>query len=107
MVSLEELIAAHSSQKGCVISCSVLKREHRKKLASHIDHEMDWVFMKGYFDKAVHRVEQNGGQNRPASSLKSDFESLEIPKMALTIDMNNSEQEMVDIILKYLALKYG
>ena len=76
-------------------------------LAAEIDHELDWVFMKGSYEYVVQRSEQMEGHDRPASLLKSDFETFEIPKRALTIDVTNSEQEIVDTILKYLARKYG
>lgn len=104
--SLKKLIVGEVAKKGCVISCSVLKREHRRMLTAHIDHQLDWVFMKGSYEFVLDRVERNGNHDRPAKLLKADFDTLEVPKRALTIDMNYSEQEMVDTILKYLARKY-
>ncbi len=107
LTSVKELIVTQSTQKGCVISCSVLKKEHRRTLSASIDHQLDWVFMNDSYENAAQRVEQLGGHVRPASLLKSDFEALEIPKRALTIDMTYSEAEIVDTILKYMARKYG
>ncbi len=107
LISIKELILEHATRKGCVISCSILKKEHRKSLTAAIGHQLDWVFMNDSYENAAHRAEKIEGQNRPASLLKSDFETLEIPKRALTIDMTYSEQEIVDTILKYLARKYG
>ena len=107
LISIKELIVAQSTQKGCVISCSVLKKEHRKMLAANINPQLDWVFMNGSYEYVVQRIEQDGSHHRPPSLLKSDFETLEIPKRALTIDITYSEQEIVDTILKYLARKYG
>ncbi len=107
LTSVEDLIRIQATQKGCVISCSVLKKEHRRRLSANIDHELDWVFMNASYDNVAQRVEQLEGYGRPASLLKSDFETLEAPKRALTIDMTYSEGEIVDIILKYLARKYG
>lgn len=105
--SVEELISIQSTQKGCVISCSILKKEDRLRLAANIEHPLDWVFMNDSYENVVQRVEKGGAKDRPDSLLKSDFEALEIPKRALTIDMKNTEQEIVDTILKYLARKYG
>ncbi|WP_343486672.1 shikimate kinase [Allomuricauda sp. d1] len=103
--SLEELILEQSTKKGCVISCSVLKREHRKRLTAIIEYPLDWVFMKGSYEDVVQRIESEVHE-RPVSFLKSDFETLETPKRALTIDMSYSEEQMVDTILKYIARKY-
>ena len=63
--------------------------------------------MNDSYENVVHRVEKSGTHDRPVSLLKSDFETLEVPKRALTVDMTYSEQEIVDTILKYLARKYG
>lgn len=107
LTALKILIIGQSTKKGCVISCSVLKREQRLKLAAQINFELDWVFMKGSYEFVVERSEKIGDHNRSAAVLKSDFEMLDVPKRALTIDMTYSEQDMVDTILKYLARKYG
>jgi len=105
--ALEELIVKQSNDKGCVISCSVLKKEHRRRLTANVAVPLDWVFMNDSYENAVQRVENQGNTDRPASLLKSDFEMLEVPKRALTIDMTYSEQEIINTILKYLARKYG
>ena len=107
LTSVEELIDAELNRKGCVVSCSILKKEHRKRLTSKIDHELDWVFMNDTYENVAQRLEKNSSHGRPVSVLKSDFETLEVPKRALTVDMSYSEQETVDTILKYLARKYG
>lgn len=107
LTSVEELIETQSNQKGCVISCSLLKKEHRKRLTANSPDELDWVFMNDTYENVSQRTKKEGAHHRQASVLKSDFETLEIPKRALTINMNHSEQETFDIILKYLARKYG
>lgn len=107
LTAITELIAGQADVKGCVVSCSVLRKEDRKMLASNLDREVDWVFMNGSYAHVAERLEQVEGHDRPVSLLKSDFEALEVPKRALTIDMTYSEQEIVDIILEYLARKYG
>ena len=107
LTSIEGLIATESTQKGCVISCSILKKEHRKRVTTNIDHQLDWVFMNDSYENVAERMEKTKVHDRHVSLLKSDFETLEVPKRALTIDMTNSEQEIVDTILKYLSRKYG
>ena len=107
LTSVEGLIETQSTQKGCVISCSILKKEHRKRLTASTDYELDWVFMNDTYDNIAQRLEENSALDRPVSVLKSDFEALEVPKRALTINMDYSQGETVDTILKYLARKYG
>lgn len=107
LMSIKEIILAESAKKGCVISCSVLKKEHRLLIADQVEHELDWVFMNGSYEHVVQRAEQTENHDRPAAMIKSDFEALEIPKRALTIDIASPEPENIDTILKYLARKYG
>lgn len=103
---LRKLIIEQSQKKGCVISCSVLSREHRRSLTNSIDQPLDWVFMRGSYEYALERAQKEGRQTRPVDLLIEDFEKLEVPKRALTIDMNDSEAEMVRTILRYMARKY-
>lgn len=107
LASVEKLIATQMTDKGCVISCSILKKEYRKRLSANIDFELDWVFMNDTYENVTQRLEKNGTYDRTVSGLKSDFQTLEIPKRALTVAMDNTQQEIVDTILKYLARKYG
>lgn len=107
LISIEELIKTELNRKGCVISCSILKKDYRKRLTANINHQLDWIFMNDTYENVAQRVTNNVVDNRSLSELKSDFETLEVPKRALFINMNHSEQETVDTILKYLARKYG
>ncbi|MRH99862.1 hypothetical protein GH721_04875 [Kriegella sp. EG-1] len=104
--SIKELVSTHSKQKGCVVSCSVLKKEDRLYLDANIDHQLDWIFMKGSYEFVAERIEKNEDHDRPASLLKADFEILETPKRALTVDMTTSEEDILNTILKYMVRKY-
>ncbi|MBM1107509.1 hypothetical protein JQC67_15245 [Aurantibacter crassamenti] len=104
--SIQELISKHSKLKGCVVSCSVLKKENRVQLDTNIDHQLDWIFMKGSYEFVAERIEQIEDHDRPVSELKADFEILETPKRALTVDMTTSEEEILNTILKYMVRKY-
>ncbi|WP_276167832.1 shikimate kinase [Zobellia alginiliquefaciens] len=105
--AITNLIQEEFTKKGCVVSCSILKKEQRLQLAENLDLNIDWVFMRGTYEKVNERLEKEHEPHQTLSSLQSDFESLEIPKRALTVDITNTDQEIVDTILKYLARKYG
>ncbi|WP_289061728.1 shikimate kinase [uncultured Zobellia sp.] len=105
--AITNLIKEEFSKKGCVVSCSILKKEQRLQLSENLGHEIDWIFMSGTYEAINQRLETSGTQRQTESSLESDFQLLEIPKQALTVDISFSEQEIVDTILKYLARKYG
>ncbi|CAM3610343.1 shikimate kinase [Zobellia roscoffensis] len=101
------LIAKEYAKAGCVVSCSILKKEQRLLLAKNLEPTIDWVFMRGSYDEVNQRLEKSSAQHQTETSLESDFESLEIPKRALTVDISFTETEIVDTLLKYLARKYG
>ncbi|WP_405383081.1 shikimate kinase [Maribacter sp. LLG6340-A2] len=105
--SVEDLIKTEANKKGCVISCSILKKKQRLRLTENCNHKIDWVFMNDTYENVAQRLDNNNDHDRPISVVKSDFETLEIPKRALTIDMSYPQQETVSTILKYLARKYG
>lgn len=107
LTAITDLIDKEFYKKGCVVSCSILKKEQRLLLAKNIGHEIDWVFMRGTYEEVNQRLEKGLTQPLTESSLESDFQVLEIPKRALAVDISSTPQEMVDTILKYLARKYG
>jgi len=105
--AITNLISKEYTKDGCVVSCSILKKEQRLLLARNLDLNIDWVFMSGTYDDVNQRLDKGLSKNQTGASLESDFQSLEIPKRALTVDIRNTEEETVDTILKYLARKYG
>ncbi|QCW99905.1 hypothetical protein FGM00_07250 [Aggregatimonas sangjinii] len=105
--AIEEFVRVQSIQRGCVVSCSILKKAHRKRLTANIDCELDWVFMNDSYENVANRFEKLGNDAVARTALQSDFEILEAPKKALTIDMSYSDEEILTIILKYMARKYG
>ncbi|MGS0524907.1 shikimate kinase [Zobellia nedashkovskayae] len=105
--AITSLVSEQNTKDGCVVSCSILKKEQRLQLAKNLDLNIDWVFMNGTYDEVNQRIDKGHAKHQTESSLESDFELLEIPKRALTIDITHSEQDIVDTILKYLARKYG
>ncbi|MEO9893074.1 shikimate kinase [Aurantibacter sp.] len=104
--SIIDLIGKQSKLKGCVVSCSVLKKEDRLLLDNNINHQLDWIFMKGSYEFVAERIENIEDHDRPASLIKADFETLETPKRALTVDMATSEEDILNTILKYMVRKY-
>lgn len=104
--SIQELIETSLESEGCVIACSLLKKEQRLQLNDELKIDIDWVFLHGSYNEIHRKLSEGESERRTETELKKDYEQLEIPKRALTIDVGNSEEESVDTILKYLARKY-
>lgn len=104
--SIQELVEAGYESQGCVIACSLLKKEQRLQLNDKLKIDIDWIFLHGSYDEIHRKLSEGESERRTESELKKDYEQLEIPKRALTIDVGNPEGDSVDTILRYLARKY-
>ena len=75
--ALGEALEAHP--KGCVLTCSALKRAYRDKLRSHCNGLL-FVFMELTPEVALQRVAGRGNAHFfPASVVDSQFATLEVP----------------------------
>ena len=95
---MRELIAANQSG---VFACSALKQTYRDQLS--IDPAVRFVYLKGSYDLIWSRMQQRAGHYMKASMLASQFEALEEPRDALTLDIARPSTELVDAILE----RYG
>jgi carbohydrate kinase (thermoresistant glucokinase family) len=77
-----------------VLACSALKGKYRQQL--RISPDRVWfVYLKGDYETIHTRIQERTGHYMPPGLLKSQFEALEEPDDAFTIDIN----QPVDVIL--------
>jgi carbohydrate kinase (thermoresistant glucokinase family) len=93
-----EAIRSHS----IIFACSALKASYRKLLSRQIASRCHWVFLQGSFETIQQRMQQRKDHYMPASLLQSQFDALEIPTGAITVDINLSPEVMVNQILSSL-----
>ncbi|MFZ5856857.1 MAG: NADP-dependent phosphogluconate dehydrogenase [Chloroflexota bacterium] len=93
--SLHELISSRlKANRPAVLACSALKERYRQQLLdSHAD--MQLVYLKGSYDLIWSRMEARAGHYMKPSMLKSQFDALEEPVNALTVDIALSVDEIV------------
>lgn len=99
--SLNELAKAHL-QEGAVMVCSALKESHRDKLSKDLDDGVVWIFLQGTFQLILSRLQKRKGHFMPASLLKSQFETLELPENAIVVSIAGSPKAIIRQILKKL-----
>ncbi|MFI2742827.1 gluconokinase [Zhouia sp. PK063] len=92
-----------AQQKSGVISCSALKQKYRDVLQKDIELQVKWIYLKGDYDVIYKRVSQRTNHYMPASLLKSQFETLEEPQDAITVNVNYSIHHTMDEIMEKLA----
>jgi len=88
--------------EGVVLACSALKRRYRETIGAHLAH-IDWIFLDGSFDVIAGRMRARANHYMPESLLRSQFEALERPEIAIQISIDLSAAEQLDAALYALA----
>jgi gluconokinase len=101
--SLQELIQDNvKSTTSIILSCSALKESYRAIL--RVNDEVKFVHLKGTYAQIESRLKNREGHFMPVQLLKSQFETLEEPTDALTVEIEHSQEEIIQIIRKGLAI---
>jgi gluconokinase len=82
-----------AKEKNVVLSCSALKQSYRDLLIKNKPVKL--VYLKGPIDLISSRVEKRTGHFMPQSLLQSQFDALEEPTDAITVDVSSSPSEIV------------
>jgi gluconokinase len=85
--------------QNAVLACSSLKRKYRKELVVDGVH---FVYLKGDYELIKQRLRSRTGHFASASILKSQFEDLETPDDAITVEIDKTPEAMVSEIIDKL-----
>ena len=101
--SLRSLIGQNiQNGKPIVLACSALKKSYRDILM--INEQVEFIYLRGTYEQIESRLLQRSGHFMSAKMLASQFDILEEPQDAVTIDITHTPQEIISIIRKGLAL---
>ena len=94
----------HSAAKRqpVVLACSALRQRYRDRLSRRVDGLL-FVHLTGSYDQVAQRLAERAHRYMPASLLASQFEALEPPADALTVDVAASVEEIVDTVARRVA----
>lgn len=99
-----------AERKNGVITCSALKQSYRDLLLSpppgqdgHKD-EVKTVYLHGTYLLIAERLHERQGHFAGEALLASQFATLEEPRDALSIDVSQTPEEIVDEVLRRLNL---
>jgi gluconokinase len=99
LASLHNLISSSlRADRPGVLACSALKKRYRDRLIGNQE-GVQWVHLKGSYETIWSRMEKRNDHYMKPHMLKSQFEALEEPVDALTIDIALPIDEIVMIIL--------
>jgi carbohydrate kinase (thermoresistant glucokinase family) len=96
--NIHELAVEQVQLNGAVIACSALKERYRSVLNDSIEHPL-WIFLQGSYEMIFERMNNRQGHYMPASLLRSQFDNLEIPNDAVTISIEKTPEEIVELIM--------
>src|SRR5215510_2954986 len=100
LATLHELISACLKQnRPGVLACSALREHYREQLLEGNEH-VQLIYLKGSYELIWSRMEGRKDHYMKPDMLQSQFDALEEPKDALTVDVSKSVGEIVQEILK-------
>ncbi len=100
--TLNQLAKDQLFQKGCIIACSALKQKYRVLLNEGIENHVEWVYLKGTFKQIKNRLDARTDHYMSSKLLESQFDILEEPADAITIDVSLTPQEIISKLKKQL-----
>ena len=92
---LAQEIGKHSG--GCVLGCSALKEKYRQILEESTA-DIRWVYLDASPELIRKRLSARKGHFMPSSLIDSQFEVLEVPSDAISVNAELSPREIVDLI---------
>jgi carbohydrate kinase (thermoresistant glucokinase family) len=104
LATLNAIAREQATNKGAIIACSALKENYRNLLASELNVPVFWVFLRGNFETIENRMRLRTDHFMPAALLASQFETLETPTDAITVDIVDDPDKIVERIISHLHL---
>ena len=102
LAALHDLISSSlKADRPGVLACSALKERYRRKLLEG-NNNVQLVYLKGDYELIWSRMSVRREHYMKPHMLQSQFETLEEPKNALTVDISDSVHDIRDEILKHM-----
>jgi len=103
LASLHDMISSNlKADKPGVLACSALKERYRQQLMDG-NEDVQVVYLKGSYDLIWSRMETRTDHYMKPHMLKSQFETLEEPTNALTMDVSMSLDDIVQRIISEMS----
>jgi len=105
LMNLHDLIADHLVDgKSLLLACSALKQTYRDQLAEGSPGTV-FVHLKGDFALIMSRMQARTDHYMKPEMLRSQFETLEEPTCALTVDIGQNLDRITEEIITQLHLR--
>lgn len=94
-----------AKNQSAVLACSALKQSYRETLLIHPDVRL--VYLKGSYELIASRLRERASHYATETLLSSQFATLEEPSDAITIDVSQPPEKILDEISFRLNLPKG
>lgn len=101
---LAERVRQWEQEGGAILGCSALKNSYRTILRGQTDNTR-FIYLKGSISLIARRISKRTGHFMPEDLLKSQFETLEEPEHAITVEIDQSPDEVVQDIINQIQRK--
>jgi len=91
-----------AARRPVVLACSALRQRYRDALAEGVP-GLRVVHLSGSFELIASRLAARRHRYMPASLLRSQFEALEPPREAVTVDVSGDVEAVVEAALRGLG----
>jgi len=98
----KEIVQWIAQRRNAVLACSALKQHYRNKL--RVSAEVRLVYLKGTRELIGQRLKARHGHFAGEQILASQFTDLEEPADAVTVNINDSPEKLVEEIRSQLNL---
>jgi len=95
-------LAHENRSTGAVIVCSALKENYRNTLKTGLHAHCSFIYLEGSLETISKRLQERNNHFMPKKLLQSQFDALEIPEDAITIQITNSPEQIVALALQAL-----
>jgi carbohydrate kinase (thermoresistant glucokinase family) len=100
--TMNNLANTQIKNTGAIIACSGLKKHYRQTLRKGIKQDCTFIYLKGDLAAIKNRMKQRAAHFMPIALLQAQFDDLEEPSSAISIDISLSPEEIIEVICTQL-----
>ncbi len=101
--TLSKKIEEWNNKGEAILSCSALKEKYRNILTGKTKN-IKWIFLSGNFKLIQNRIQKRSDHFMTVELLNSQFETLEIPKNIISVNIELTPNEIVKDIMSKIKL---
>lgn len=103
LLAMNKKLKQEEKNKDIVLACSALKEKYRNTLEDGLAETPKWIFLEGSFELIYKRMKVRK-HFMPASLLQSQFDTYERSSSGLHLDVSESPEKLLDLILEYTEM---